>query len=195
MKDNKYIDTIALICSIRDGDERAFETFFNIEYSSLKFFVQQYVHDSNVAEDVVQDSFFTLWKSRSQVDPSKNIRAFLYTIAKNRALNILREKIRYSKTPVDEMEGRFLVSVLSSDIMTSQIDSLEMSAIIKKVYLILPEKVRDIFILSREENLTYKEIALKKGVSVKTVERSISIALGMFRKNLSRYMSFLIFFC
>jgi RNA polymerase sigma-70 factor (ECF subfamily) len=194
MHDSKHDYISTFISSIRDGNENAFEFFFRAEYPGLKHFVYQYIHDYELVEDVIQDAFLSLWKNRAFINPSKNIRSYLYTIVRNRTVSLLRENGRFVSGSVEDMENHFFIKVLSGEEMSSRIDSLEMETVIKKIYETLPQNVHEIFRLSREEGLTYEEIASRRGISVRTVERSISQALKLFRKKLSRFTSLLFFF-
>ena len=181
---------------LKEGNMNSFEIFYRAEYNNLCYFVSSFMtQKSQQVEDIVQESFLSFWASRHALDPAKSIRAYLYTIARNKAINALKIRSRFTDTTLEQKEISFGVKTLESDDLTSRIDALDMGSIIAKTYNILKGPVRESFILSRERGMNYKEIAIKMGVSEKSVERFISTALKIFRKKLSRYLGiFLTFF-
>ncbi|MDD2424399.1 MAG: RNA polymerase sigma-70 factor [Bacteroidales bacterium] len=180
-----------IVSAIRHGNEKAFEYFYAAEYLNLKYFITRYIKEPNLAEDIVQDSFMVIWENREKIDPDLNLKSFLFTIARNKAINILRKKEFNLTDGLDISENKFMIDVLNDKYMISRIDALDMKRTISKTYNLLPEKIRETFILSRNDGLSYKEIADKLGISVKIVEHNISAALRIFRKKLGRYLLFI----
>ncbi|MCL2416927.1 MAG: sigma-70 family RNA polymerase sigma factor [Bacteroidales bacterium] len=173
----------------------AFELFYRTEYNNLRYFVSSFTAHSNLLpEDIVQESFLTFWTSRQALDPTKNIRAYLYTIAKNKTINALKFQTRFQRGTTGQKENDFGLTVLESEDLTSRIDALDMERIIDKTYDILKGHVRESFILSRKHGMTYQEIAKKLQVSEKSVERYMSTALKIFRRKLSHYIGVLLVF-
>jgi len=168
----------------------AFELFYRAEYTNLRYFVSSFVTHSHLeAEDIVQESFLAFWASRQTLDPSRNIRAYLYTIARNKTINALKFQTRFERDSIEQKEIDFGLNVLESEDLTSRIDALDMERIIDKTYDILKGPVRESFILSRKHGKTYSEIAKKLQVSEKSVERYITKALKIFRTRLSSYIN------
>jgi RNA polymerase sigma-70 factor (ECF subfamily) len=179
--------------AIKAGSESAFELLYRAEYSNLKYFLCRYLTDYTLIEDVVHESFLTLWDSRDKINSEQSIKAFLFTIARNRAINILRKKSFRLTDSLDKTETAFKIKALNDEYLTSRIDLLDMKRVIDKTYEMLPVKIKDSFILSRENEMSYKEISNKLGISVKTVEHNISAALKIFRKKLGRFICFTLF--
>jgi len=173
----------------------AFELFYRAEYNNLRYFVSSFTTNSNLLpEDIVQESFLTFWANRHALDPAKNMRAYLYTIAKNKIINALKFQTRFQRGTIGQEEDNFELTVLESEDLTSRIDALDMERIIDKTYDILEGHVRESFILSRKHGMTYPEIARKLQVSEKSVERYMSTALKIFRRKLSHYIGVLLVF-
>ena len=171
----------------------AFELFYRAEYNNLRYFVSSFItHSNEQAEDIVQESFLTFWTNRHTLDPAKNIRAYLYTIAKNKTINALKFRSRFAAITPGLLEVNFGLKTLESEDMISRIDALDMERIINKTYDILKGPVRESFILSRKYGMSYQEIARKMGTSEKSVERYISVALKIFRIKLSQYLKILL---
>ena len=182
--------------SLKEGNVHSFEILYRTEYNNLCYFVSSFIpHQSQITEDIVQESFLSFWTNRETLDPAKSIRAYLYTIARNKAINVLKIRSRYTNLAPEQKEIWHKIEVLESDALTSRIDALDMERIIDKTYNILKGNVRRAFILSRKYGKNYKEIAQSMEVSEKSVERYISTALKIFRTKLSRFIPiFLIFF-
>ena len=171
--------------AIRASDTEAYEVLFKAEYENVKFFIQHYIHDTAEAEDLAQETFASLWTSRDRIDPTRNIRSFLFTIARNRALNHLTMLRTRMTDPLEKSAVNLSIESLSSDHMISRIDALDMKRIIDLVYEKMPELTRKIFVMNRDENMTYEEIAESTGLTVKKVEYNMVKALKQFRNKLS----------
>ena len=167
---------------IARGDTAAFKNLFTSYCQALINFAQRYVNDTQIAENIVQDVFVTIWQKRSQLNPTLNIKVYLYTMVKNQSLKYLRhvdvtqrsathlEQIQPAvKTPEDESQEKELGEAIN--------------AAIEK----LPEKERIIFSMNRFDNLTYKEIATIQNLSVKTVETYMGRALKSLRNRLADF--------
>ena len=174
----------SLSTAIKSSSKDAFEVLFKAEFENIRFFIFHYTGDSDVAADLAQDTFLTLWDTRQRIDPKQNLRSYLYTIALNKALNHL-SMLRTRMTDSIERSGfDNMIGALTDDSLASIIDSLDMKRIIEVTYNELPDLVRTIFVMSRKEGLSYEEIARKLEISVKKVEFNISKALKIFRKKL-----------
>jgi len=181
--------------AIRNGHEEVFKAFFRAEFNNIVFFVNKYLNNLFNAQDIAQETFIALWNAREQINPTLNIRTYTFTIAKNRALNFLRDTAKMRSGTLEQQERAINLQALDSVSVSEKIEALELEQLIRSVYDILPEKVRESFILNRQFGLTYEEIAKKTGRSVKTVEYQIVSALQLFRKKLRGYLRILLLFC
>jgi RNA polymerase sigma-70 factor (ECF subfamily) len=190
-------DTL-LVLNIKSGNSDAFAELFGKEFRNIKSFAYHYLNNWEQAEDIAQDTFLALWINRESISDNSNLKALLLTIAKNKALNILRVQSRFKKTSLEKNETLLNIRALSSNYMESQIDAIALASIIEQVHRGLPEHIRTSFDLSRVENLTYEEIAKVKGITVKSVEYHLSTALSHFREKLDHlacsHALFLLFF-
>ena len=166
-----------------EGDEKAFRFFFDKYYTDLCNFVNQYLNYPEMAEELVQDVFVYLWEKKSDISLHTSVKAYLYLASKNKSLNYLRNaktKIRllenYRKEN-DEIQA-------TSDLF---LDSDELKNILDKSIDSLPDRCREIFLLSRQSELSHKEIANKLNISPKSVENQIGIALKRLRDELRPY--------
>lgn len=184
----------SIISAIKAGNEKAFEIFYRAEYCNLKYFLTRYMTDYSIIEDIVHDSFITIWENREKINLDQSLKSFLFTIARNRIINILRNRTFKLTDSLDKSEIAYKISVLSDDYMSSRIDALDMQNVIDRTYDLLPAKIKDSFVLSRKNGLSYKEISDQLGISVKTVEHNISAALKIFKKKLGRFILCIPFF-
>ena len=167
-----------------------FETLFSDHYSRLCAYAYNFIKEQEGSEEIVQEVFFKLWINRSDIKIESSIISYLYRAVRNASLNFIKHiKIRenYKQHNKEQIE------------QSEQLDSdpLNVSELEKKIRAsidLLPEQRKKIFILSRYEQLKYKEIAEKLGISIKTVENQMGKALQFLRKELAEYLPLLIIF-
>lgn len=163
-----------------------FNKLFHDYYTNLSRFAFTYVKDEAVAEGLVQEVFVNLWQ-KQEITEISSVRSFLYISVRNRALNYLRDhKTRTLHENEFALERDRDSSCEANEYEHQQLEALVIDAIAE-----LPEKCREIFELSRNENLTYQQIADQLNISAKTVENQISIAIKKLRIKLKDYMNFL----
>lgn len=170
---------LILFEDIKSGSEKAFNKAFELYYTSLCYFTDTILHDFDLSRSVVQQVFVDMWVKREKLQVV-SLKAYLFQSARNAAFDVLKHKKAESKylSMLDQSEN---------EPMTDWIENAELADRINKAINNLPEKCRQIFILCRFEELKYAEIAEKLGISVKTVEMQISIALKKLRMDLSDY--------
>lgn len=163
--------------------EQAIEILFRLHYSYLCQAVFRVLPDENLAEDLVQEVFFELWKKHRQLRINTSFRAYLRRAAINKTLNFIRDHRRINFENQEELP---LKGSLNDGIQ--ELEASELQALIDRAIDQLPERCRIIFVLSRFEELSYAEIADHLGISVKTVENQISKALKGLRATLEPYL-------
>jgi len=168
-----------------------FEDLFKSHFKGLTVFATRYVKDIDVAKELVQDAFVTLWEKRDTIDTSKSVKSYLTTIIYNKCLNYLRDHQKFNRNLLLAENLLENPDELNAD---DELFSNELGDKINKVLYSLPEKCKEVFILSRYENMKYYEIAQKLGISTKTVEAQISKALKIFREQLQDYIKLLLLF-
>lgn len=174
-----------------------FKHIYERNYRRAFLFTKSYVHDDMEAEDIVAESLVKYWKLISS-DEANQSDALLFTILKNKSLDYLRsEAIHLSAMEnLSEYRNRELnmrISTLEA-CDPNEIFSSEIRQIVQQTLQILPEQTRQIFIMSRFENKTVKEIAEETGLSVKGVEYHITRSLKAMRISLKDYLPLFFFF-
>jgi RNA polymerase sigma-70 factor, ECF subfamily len=176
--------------STRQLDARTLESLFRNHFTGLCQFATGYVKDAEAAKEIVQDAFVNLWEKRQTIDLSKPVKGYLSTTVRNKCLNHLRDHKKFSN-------DLLALENLSQEALFNQPDKLEESELrnqISRAMAELPEKCREIFRLSRHQNMKYQEIADHLQISVKTVETQMSKALQHMRLRLAAYIPTLMFF-
>ena len=181
---NTNSDDILLLKLIKQGDQIAFRHLFYQYADSLERFITYYIHDREKSQDLVLDIFTYIWENRQNFEIKLTLKAHLFQAARNKSFTYIRDK----KIPVylEEMEGMEIVQNYDSELELQELHHL-----IEEAVSLLPDKCREIFRKSREENLTNKEIAGQLHISEKTVEGQITIALKKIRIHLGDSYSYL----
>ena len=171
--------------AIKAGSEDVFRSVYRAEFNNLVHFVNSYTRNRLDAEDLVQETMMAIWEGRDTLDPGRNFRSYLYTIARNKSLNYLRDNAKHKKdSSLQDSETLINSLALSSLAVEEEINARELQEFIDRVYLSLPKKVVNTFRMSRQEGLTYGEIAQNLGITPKVVEYHISITLKALRLKL-----------
>jgi len=173
-----------LVARIRAGDERALEEVFRAYYAGMCAFVRRFVHAPDISEELVQDVFFKLWSKRETLSEIDALRTYLFRAARNTALNHLRRKKLESAWEEQEAaRGEPLTTGATDDEASTGDVAQAVDAAIAR----LPTRCREIFVMSRQGNMTYAEIASALGISIKTVETQMGRALKSLRVSLAKY--------
>ena len=149
-----------------------------MEFLNLVHFADSYLHDKERARDIAQETLLALWENRQRLQPERNIRSFVFTIARNKTLNELRHRKLLAPTGLEDEA----LDLLGDHSVEEQIDALDLTVLIRKVWEKLPKDIGRTFSMSREDGLRNREIAAREGLSEKAVEYRIRVALGRFRE-------------
>lgn len=168
---------------IRNGNRDAFEQLFQAYFDDLHRFVWGYVKREDIAEELVQDIFVKVWKKRHLLDPDQSIKSYMYKIGRNLAIDFLRHR---STVQEWEAEKKALHKFSNNPTyLDERVDRQMVLEEVKSAIQQLPERRRLIFVLSRYNGLTYKEISETLDISVNTVETQIVRALNTLRSKFS----------
>ena len=167
-----------LLQKIVQGNEESFTEAFDHFYPGLCFYANKFLHDPDEARSLVQQVFVDLWIKRDKLFIEVSTKAYLFTTVRNYALDFLKHKIVETKYLRDEQ-------MESVTIDRDLIEEAELNAKINSAIEALPEKCREIFLLSRFEELRYSEISKRLEISIKTVEMQMGIALKKLRSKLT----------
>lgn len=161
--------------------DRAIEHLFRKHYTLVTRAVYRVLSDRAVAEDIAQEVFLDLWRKREKLTITSSLPAYLHRAAVNRTLNYLRDqKMKFAE---DEKmpELRSAAPAPYENMAAAELQKKINAAVDS-----LPERCRAVFSLSRFEDMSYKEIAERLNISVKTVENQVSKALGVLRRAVGR---------
>lgn len=174
---------IELVNLLTQDNEAAFSELYIRNKDKLYYFCLNLLKSKEDANDIVQEIFTRIWESRNFINPDLSFSSFLYKIARNRILNYFRsvdidlkvKSILAQRDPVEE------------DIIESNLIYTEYQKILKGAIEALPPQRKKIFNMSREDNMTHKEIAAQLGISVNTVQEHISESLRFIKKHFNKH--------
>lgn len=182
------IEEQAIVARVRNSDGAALEEIFRKYAPQLISFAHSYSGSRETAKDIVQDLFLSIWARHEQWEVTTSLRAYLYRAVRNK----LRDRVRDSSA-----ERQATIDIPSSVIDTTvhdttrgpvqELEDSELRIAIQRALSVLPERPKQVFIMSREQRLSYVEISQVLGVSVKTVETHMSRALSALRAALGEW--------
>jgi RNA polymerase sigma-70 factor, ECF subfamily len=177
-----------IIERLKSGDRTAFELLFQFYYPGLVIYATQFAVDRGQAEDIVQNMFVRLWEKRQRVQLVDSLKGYFFTSVRNSCLNSLKHQ---------QVESKYIGQLydLSEKNLLYQPNlyiASELQEIIRQAIDELPERCREVFVMSRLDQLKNDEIAAKLNLSKRTVETHISHALKVLRVKLKDYLPLLI---
>jgi len=180
-------DTV-LIQLLGNRDEGAFEQVFKAHFKNLHAYACTIVREQTAAEEIVQHVFYKIWEKAAQLNINPPVAAYLYRAVNNESINYLKhQKVKsvHRAHTVYHMKNQ-------ADSAARKVLAGELEKKLRKALNELPEQCRIIFQLSRFEELRYREIADKLGISIKTVENQMGKALKLLRVKLVDFLPLLI---
>lgn len=169
-----------LTAAVREGNDRAFNAVFFRWYPQVANFLTALVKDRALAEDLAQGVFMKFWIYRENLEPSQSLKNWLFVLARNAALDIFKSKRHLMAAEASSLPDR-----QAPDRTEFQAEYEDMLSHIAQIVEKMPPQRRQIFEMSRHHQLSHEEIALSLGISVRTVEKHIQLALRDLRKHLS----------
>jgi RNA polymerase sigma-70 factor (ECF subfamily) len=172
-----------LVIRLTRDDESAFCELYSLYKHRLAYFTMKFLKSAQFAEDIYQDAFTAVWESRRFINPDMPFSSYLYTIVRNRVLNVLRDM---------DSENRLKEHILSqavdySDDTTENITKSDLENILLQATTKLTARQQEVFELSRNKGLSHKEIAEYLNISVPTVQEHLSLALKTVHNYLTKY--------
>jgi RNA polymerase sigma-70 factor, ECF subfamily len=164
---------------LQGGSEEAFRQIFDTYYRPLTLFARRYVSDMEEAREIVQEFFIRIWFSHHTLDIRFSLKRYLYQGVRNACLNFIESK-KVSEKRFSDYEP----AVFSNDNALEHMLAAEQEEGLMKAIDQLPDRCREIFLMSRLQGMPNQQIADKLGISVKTVEAQITIALKRLRDTL-----------
>ena len=168
---------------IKEDDKKAFEVIYTRYWDFLTQSASKHLESKQKAEDVVQEIFISFYKRRNEIELSFSLRAYLCKALKFKMMNEFRSK------EVREAHQKYVRYAYTYAYATNNFfntcESKELVNNINHSINLLPSKCREAFLLSRSQELSYKDISGHLGISVSTVEKHISKALKFLKVNLN----------
>ena len=176
---SQYTDLI-LLNLLKKDDQLAYTEIFERYSRLLVNHAYKILENQDEANDVVQEVFLTIWNKRHELAVTGSLSSYLYKAVKNRVLNhIAHEKVvsRYADSISDFIEQDYVFA-------DSNLREKELEAIIAKEIALLPEKMREVFLLRKVEELSYDEIAIQLNITDKTAKQQVYNSLKILRGKL-----------
>lgn len=173
-----------LTVHILNHDHQAYIELYNRYHGLLYVYACKITHDELEAEDIVQEVFIYLWEKRTVIKITSSIASFLYSAVRYKFFNLLDSK----KVRTDY--SRSFQSFIDEGVCTTDeyVREKELAGLIEREISMLPDKMREIFELSRKEFLTHKEISKRLNISEKTVKNQINNSLKVLRARLGPFV-------
>ncbi len=169
--------------SMKAGDESALQKIFKHYYKYLVVTGYNITGDNEKAKDLVQDVFFELWKKREQIEVQTSLKAYLRRAVVNRSLNYIKTQKRFDFGD-ENFDAQTPDKTFSAQ---KNLEAQDLKVALNTAIDSLPAKCKAIFMLSRYEKLSHKEIAVKLDISTKTIENQITKALKIVRTAVEKY--------
>ena len=168
---------------LQSSDQRAFSELFQAMHVTLLRYAWRFTGEHESAQDIVQDAFLKVWNMREEIDPSRSLKALLYTMVRNLSLNHIRAAQHTNGTlPDDDLHDH----APGAD---QKVDAEMLDERIRQFIDEMPDRRREAFTLSRFEGLSHEEIAQVMGLTPRTVNTHIVLALKDLRHRLSAFQS------
>ncbi|MGJ1430674.1 RNA polymerase sigma factor [Sphingobacterium spiritivorum] len=181
----KVLTDSDLVSLLKQRDREAFAEIYD-RYSMMIYYkVNQMLRDENAAKDLVQDLFTSIWEKSDLIRDNVGISSYLYVASRNRVLNYIQR----GKTKSDYLAEIGKYSLQVSDATLEMLDEKDLMLLITDEIAKLPAKMREVFELSRLEDLSHREIAERLNVSESTVKKQVQNALKILKVRLSDYHS------
>ncbi|UCH15330.1 MAG: RNA polymerase sigma-70 factor [Bacteroidales bacterium] len=174
-----------LVREIKGGDHDSFRQIYYKYSEKVYLFTVRYISNVGDAEEIVQEVFSRIWEYRNNLDENRSFNGYILTITKNIIFNENRKKVNFN------IYCKYIINYLQgiSNQTENQVIYESVKNLINKEINNFPPKRRQIFNMSRNEGLSYNEIAKKLSISEKTVESHLRLALNRLRKVISSILN------
>ena len=169
-----------IVKRLNEGDKKAYGMLFLMYADKLYKFSRSFYADDRDAEEIVQEVFMKLWINRKGIKDPGTFNAYIFTIAKNLIYNNLKRRV-YSKKYYSYLKN---AHSYHANLVEESFNFNELENAVRRVIEGFPAKRKEIFLLSRNEGLSNKEIAQRLNLSLRTVETHIYLALKHIKKTL-----------
>ncbi|WP_162611632.1 RNA polymerase sigma-70 factor [Alistipes sp. An116] len=192
MKD-KNKELADLLVSVSENNDYAFRVFYDLYYRNVFRFAYYFLKNREACREVVSNVFVAVWKSRVSLRQIVNVEAYLYVVVRNEANRYLKRSqsrprsLSLDDVPAVVLDRRGDVSLQDGEASDSRLIDSEVEELLNRLVGDLPERCRMVFLLSRSEGLSVREIASMLSISESTVRVQIKIAVDRILEGLRRY--------
>ncbi len=176
-----------IIKQLQDGNEKVFEQIVREYWPRMFKFALIYTQNNETSQELVQDTFLVLWNNRAILKDNTNLITYLMVVLRNKCLNLL-EQTRIRQLYIEEIDDEIIYQRANLYVLQDEasqiVESEDLHKAIERALSKLPEKTREVFMLSRYDGLKNQQIAETKNISQKTVEYHISKALQILKEEL-----------
>lgn len=176
-----------IIKQLQDGNEKVFEQIVREYWPRMFKFALIYTQNNETSQELVQDTFLVLWNNRAVLKDNTNLITYLMVVLRNKCLNLL-EQTRIRQLYIEEIDDETIYQRANLYVLQDEasqiVESEDLHKAIERALSKLPDKTREIFMLSRYDGLKNQQIAETKNISQKTVEYHISKALQILKEEL-----------
>jgi RNA polymerase sigma-70 factor (ECF subfamily) len=176
-----------IIKQLQDGNEKVFEQIVREYWPRMFKFALIYTQNNETSQELVQDTFLVLWNNRAILKDNTNLITYLMVVLRNKCLNLL-EQTRIRQLYIEEIDDETIYQRANLYVLQDEasqiVESEDLHKAIERALSKLPEKTREVFMLSRYDGLKNQQIAETKNISQKTVEYHISKALQILKEEL-----------
>jgi RNA polymerase sigma-70 factor (ECF subfamily) len=172
----------ALLQKVTESDPEAFRMFYEMVYPVVYRFVRCFLSVREDCREVVSEIFYIIWKQHETLLSVNDLKSWLFIICRNEAFHFLKQKEKYNFVSINDMPVELQVDVADSDFVDE-----EMLAVYRNAVNGLPERCKLIFLMAKEENMKYREIANVLSITEGTVAQQMNNAIRKITDTLKRY--------
>jgi RNA polymerase sigma-70 factor (ECF subfamily) len=178
-EDRKYED-LELFSRIAKGDEAAFTQLFHHYTPKLKPFILGIVKVEAIADEILQDTFLKVWTNKGNLVHVNEPAAWIYRVASNLSI----EQLRRQATEYKNLKNIIAAEGKDPDDLLQKLSAKELQELIYEAVEQLPEKRKEIYLLTREEGLSHREIAEQLNISIQTVKNQVTTAVKSIQEHI-----------
>lgn len=177
-----------LIDKMSLGDRDAFRIFYDMVYPVVYHFIHYFLPTKNDCEEVVSEVFYIVWKQRKGLGAINDLKSWLFIVSRNEVYRYVKQKKQFSNISIDDLPVELSVDV---SVVDNGLIENEMMDVYNKAVAELPERCKLIFLMVREQQLKYKEIAQILSISEGTIEKQMNIAIRKIVSIVRKYYPFI----